>query len=144
MLKVHKKLTYIIWVFMMIAALSTIRDACNFIYQNYVKTNKSMVTDYVTIDSFDNMYIYFKNHLGETTESLYKGAVNFKVGDNIKVYNVDKKCYYTNKKSLFFNEVNWKIHAFIICVSILVIIRSIVGIYKCWKENKIICILKEI
>lgn len=140
----YKKLTYILWVFAIIAALSTIRDACNFIHQNYIKTNKSMVTDYVTIDSFDDMYIYFKNNLGEKSESLYKDSVNFKVGDNITVYTVDSKYYYTNKEDLLIREVNWKIHSFIIFLSLLLIVRSLFGIYKCWKEDKIICILKEI
>lgn len=103
-----------------------------------------MVTDYVTIDSFDDMYIYFKNNLGEKSESLYKDSVNFKVGDNITVYTVDSKYYYTNKEDLLIREVNWKIHSFIIFLSLLLIVRSLFGIYKCWKEDKIICILKEI
>lgn len=139
-----KKLTYVLWVFAIFAALSTIRDARNFIYQNYVKTDKSMVTDYVTIDSFDDVYIYFKNNLGEKAKSLYKGSVHFEVGDNITVYTVDTENYYTNKKDLLIKEVNWEIHAFLVGLSILLIVRSIIGIYKCWKEDKIICILKGI
>ena len=138
----HKKLTYIVWVFIIIAALSTIRDACNFIYQNYVNINKSMVTEFVTIDSFDNVYVYFKNKSGIESKACYD-SVDFELGSSMPVYTVNTE-YYTNKNELLFKEVNWEVHSFIIFLSLLLIVRSIIGIYKCWKEDKIICILKEI
>ena len=140
----YKKLTYILWVFAIFASLATIKDACNFIYQNYVKTNKSMVTDYVTIDSFDDMYIYFKNNLGIDSKAYYDDSVDFELGSSMPVYTVNTEYYYTNKNELLFKEVNWEIHSFIIFLSLLLIVRSLFGIYKCWKEDKIICILKEI
>lgn len=139
----YKKLTYILWAFAIIASLATIKDACNFIYQNYVNTNKSMVTEFVTIDSFDDMYIYFKNNLGIDSKACYD-SIDFELGSSMPVYTVDTEYYYTNKEDLLIREVNWEIHSFIIFLSLLLIVRSLFGIYKCWKEDKIICILKEI
>lgn len=140
----YKKLTYILWAFAIFASLATIKDACNFIYQNYVNINKSMVTEFVTIDSFDNVYVYFKNKLGIDSKVCYDDSVDFELGSSMPVYTVNTEYYYTNKNELLLKEVNWEIHSFIIFLSLLLIVRSIIGIYKCWKEDKIICILKEI
>lgn len=140
----YKKLTYILWAFAIFASLATIKDACDFIYQNYVNTNKSMVTEFVTIDSFDNVYVYFKNKLGMDSKAYYVDSVDFELGSSMPVYTVNTEYYYTNKNELLFKEVNWEIHSFIIFLSLLLIVRSLFGIYKCWKEDKIICILKEI
>lgn len=140
----YKKLTYILWAFAIIASLATIKDACNFIYQNYVNTNKSMVTEFVTIDSFDNVYVYFKNKLGIDSKACYGDSIDFELGSSMPVYTVNTEYYYTNKNELLLKEVNWEIHSFIIFLSLLLIVRSLFGIYKCWKEDKIICILKEI
>ena len=103
-----------------------------------------MVTEYVTIDSFDNVYVYFKNRLDADSKAYYDDSVDFELGSNMPVYTVDTEYYYTNKNELLFKEVNWEVHSFIIFLSLLLIVRSIIGIYKCWKEDKIICILKEI
>lgn len=140
----YKKLTYILWAFAILASLATIKDACNFIYQNYVNTNKSMVTEFVTIDSFDNVYVYFKNKLGIDSKVCYDDSVDFELGSSMPVYTVNTEYYYSNKNELLLKEVNWEIHSFIIFLSLLLIVRSLFGIYKCWKEDKIICILKEI
>lgn len=140
----YKKLTYILWAFAILASLATIKDACDFIYQNYVNINKSMVTEFVTIDSFDNVYVYFKNKLGINSKACYDDSVDFELGSSMTVYTVDTEYYYTNKNELLLKEVNWEIHSFIIFLSLLLIVRSLFGIYKCWKEDKIICILKEI
>ena len=140
----YKKLTYILWAFAIFASLATIKDACDFIYQNYVNINKSMVTEFVTIDSFDNVYVYFKNRLDADSKAYYDDSVDFELGSSMPVYTVDTEYYYANKSELLFKEVNWEVHSFIIFLSLLLIVRSIIGIYKCWKEDKIICILKEI